>query len=354
MSYLISLISPYHNTDIDVFRSSFQSVKKQTIGFENIEYIIVVHNSKEEYAREVKEIAKGFENVKVFILNNEYHTPGSPRNFGLKQATGDYIAFLDSDDTLYPDALKTASDAMREEEAQLCMFRFDNSQDGTNNVVVVRQYSLFDQTKERIILKKGEYDQAKLVTGMCMTVTTKLYDGNFIRSNNLYFDDRISFAEDGLYNTTVFAIAEKIIILPQLIGYQYYQNESSAMQTFKRKQSDLWELCLSIAKIAETGWSRGVYMDAYITEVAASTGAYILCSDVRYPFLKKAGKLIRPYLNIVKKLEETKIDSKTNLRTFNAVNTVVYKLPWVAAFVKTVFRIFHIDLESIIKRSVSI
>ena len=219
---------------------------------------------------------------------------------------------------------------------------------------MVHQYSLFDQTRERLILNKGEYDQKKLITGMNLTVTAKLYEGRFIRDNNFYFDDKVSFAEDGLYNVTCLAFAEKIVILPQLIGMQYYQNDGSAMQTFKRRESDLWQLTLSLEKMAETGWKYGMYMDAYITEVAASTGAYILCSDVRYPFIKKVSEMIVPILGMVREMDETKIDSKENLKTFKLVNAAVYRHPKIAGLIKWFFRVFHLDLEKIIKESVEI
>lgn len=352
--YKVSVITPFHNTDDEIFKRSFNSVKNQTLGFRYIEYLIVVHNSSTEKLNFVESLAKGYDNVKVLTLNNDYHTPSSPRNYALKQAVGDYIAFLDSDDILYPDALLEASKALSEENAELCMFRFDNSIDDDGNVVIVRQYSLFDQTQKRIVLHNGRYDQRKLVTGMCMTVTTKLYDGKFIRDNELYFDDNVSFSEDGLYNIKIFALAKKIVICPQLIGYQYYQNDGSAMQTFKRKESDLWELCISITKMADIGWKYGIYMDSYLTEVAASTGAYILCSNVGYKFLRKASEMVKPYLSIIEQPDETKIDSRDNLKTFNFVNSLVYKHPLITSIIKVILKIFHIDLEKKIKRNVSI
>lgn len=124
------------------------------------------------------------------------------------------------------------------------------------------------------------------------------------------------------------------------------------MQTFKRNEEDLWQLCLSITKLAETGWKYGLYVDAYATEASAITGAYILCSDVRYPFLKKASKLVAPYLNVCKPLEATKIDSRANIWAYRLMNALVYKHPLLAASAKWIMRAFRIDLEKIIKESV--
>ena len=117
-SYKVSVITPFHEVDLKVFERSFKSVAAQSIGFENIEYIIIVHNSADEYLVGVRQIAAGYPNVKLLVLNNEFRTPASPRNHGLKSATGDYIAFLDADDIFYPDALEEAYRAITDEQAQ--------------------------------------------------------------------------------------------------------------------------------------------------------------------------------------------------------------------------------------------
>jgi len=47
--YKISVITPFHNVDMDMFEKACQSMRAQTIGFENIQWIIVAHNCETEY-----------------------------------------------------------------------------------------------------------------------------------------------------------------------------------------------------------------------------------------------------------------------------------------------------------------
>jgi len=47
--YKVSVVTPFHNVDMAVFQKAADSMKQQTIGFENIEWVIVVHNSESHY-----------------------------------------------------------------------------------------------------------------------------------------------------------------------------------------------------------------------------------------------------------------------------------------------------------------
>ncbi len=61
--YAATIITPFHNTDMSMFSRTYQSVKKQTIGFERIEWIIVLHNCKQEYIDAVRKLVGKHENV---------------------------------------------------------------------------------------------------------------------------------------------------------------------------------------------------------------------------------------------------------------------------------------------------
>ena len=47
--YKVSVVTPFHNVDMAMFNKCIESMRCQTIGFENIEWVIVVHNCKPLY-----------------------------------------------------------------------------------------------------------------------------------------------------------------------------------------------------------------------------------------------------------------------------------------------------------------
>ena len=121
--HLVSVVTPFHNTRLNLFEKCVESLKSQTIGFENIEWVIVLHNSEDEYVAAAREMVAGLPNVKLSELYNEHRTASSPRNECMKHVTGKYVFFLDADDFLFPYALKTLRDAMEEHGAAIGSFR---------------------------------------------------------------------------------------------------------------------------------------------------------------------------------------------------------------------------------------
>ena len=97
--YKVSVVTPFHNVDMGMFQKCAESMRAQTLGFENIEWIIVVHNCKPHYLPLLTEMFKDDKNVIIKELNDDFHSPASPRNHGMKFVTGPYLGFLDGDDS---------------------------------------------------------------------------------------------------------------------------------------------------------------------------------------------------------------------------------------------------------------
>ena len=89
--YKVSVVTPFHNVDMAVFQKAADSMRQQTIGFENIEWVIVVHNCESHYLPQMQEMFKDDKNVIVEELNNDEHTPSSPRNYGRSSESMDRV-----------------------------------------------------------------------------------------------------------------------------------------------------------------------------------------------------------------------------------------------------------------------
>ena len=90
---LVSVIVPCYNGEKDIERC-LNSIVNQT--YKKIEVIVVDDGSKDNSKELIKEYVNNYPNVNYYYKKNGGLS--SARNFGLKKATGDYIAFVDSDD----------------------------------------------------------------------------------------------------------------------------------------------------------------------------------------------------------------------------------------------------------------
>ena len=100
MEQLVSIIMPSYNTG-DLIQKSIESVLAQT--YQNWELIIVDDCSKDN----TDEVVDGIKDSRIKYLKNEKNSGAAvSRNRALREATGKWIAFLDSDDLWAPDKLE--------------------------------------------------------------------------------------------------------------------------------------------------------------------------------------------------------------------------------------------------------
>ena len=92
---LFSIIVPVFNTETYV-RACLESAIAQTEA--NIEILVVDDGSTDTSGAVCNQVAAADARVRVFHKENEGQ--GVARNYALARATGNYVLFLDSDDTL--------------------------------------------------------------------------------------------------------------------------------------------------------------------------------------------------------------------------------------------------------------
>ena len=231
--YLATIITPFHNTDLRLFKSAFESVRSQTIGIDSIEWIIVVHNSEPGYLESVKEMTKDYDTIRVYELNNNCHTASSPRNFAFENAHGKYLFFLDSDDHMTLDCIEKVTEKMEQTGAQICKFRAEKEFEDEKVLDTFDPRVRFDQTKEVIEYLRGDPNIKDLLTVTTLTPWTQALRRDLVEDNHIRYNLETTVGEDFEFNVICICCADKIIALPQLIGYVYYINHASTLQSGK-------------------------------------------------------------------------------------------------------------------------
>ena len=92
---MISVIIPIYNTG-KLLNRMLQSIQKQS--YKDLEIILINDGSTDESEQECKKAEINDERIRYFYQENA--GVSSARNYGMKLAQGEYIAFLDSDDEI--------------------------------------------------------------------------------------------------------------------------------------------------------------------------------------------------------------------------------------------------------------
>jgi len=114
MPDLISIITPVFNR-AELVTKTIESVLVQT--HENWELIIVDDGSTDHTSIVVRQYQKRDHRIKYF--HQEKRGTAAARNNGISKADGKYLAFLDSDDRYYPNALTDLVQAIRDTDTQI-------------------------------------------------------------------------------------------------------------------------------------------------------------------------------------------------------------------------------------------
>ena len=115
----ISVIIPIYNVE-KYLSQCLESLLNQT--YTDWEAICVNDGSSDGCEEIVKQYAERDPRIKIITQDNQGLSMA--RNNGLKKATGDYIYFLDSDDSIHPQCLEIAYLFAKEHNADLVNFEF--------------------------------------------------------------------------------------------------------------------------------------------------------------------------------------------------------------------------------------
>ncbi|MDE5790884.1 MAG: glycosyltransferase [Muribaculaceae bacterium] len=136
MSAYISIVTPCYNAGKTI-AMTIESVIAQT--FSDWEMLIVDDCSTDNSAEIIKEYTKKDARVKYFQTPAPSGSPSMPRNIGIENASGKYIAFLDADDVWFNDKLRKELDFAERNHYQVVYSYYEKMDwDGKRNNRVVK------------------------------------------------------------------------------------------------------------------------------------------------------------------------------------------------------------------------
>ena len=123
---LVSIIIPVYNGE-KYIEETINSVLFQT--YENWELIIINNASTDGSLNIIHKFVKLDNRIKVLNLENNSGGPADPRNIGIKNANGKYLAFLDADDLWEKNKIEKQITHIEKEQLDVayCKIEFINS-----------------------------------------------------------------------------------------------------------------------------------------------------------------------------------------------------------------------------------
>jgi len=174
---LVTIVTPIYNGE-KYIAETIKSVITQT--YQNWEMLIVDDCSTDDSIEIVQRYEAKDERIKLIRLNSNFGGPARPRNIGLENAKGEYVAFLDADDVWLPNKLEEQLGFIEHEDVDF-VHSLANIIDGNSKYV-----GFFNNQR---IFNKLKY---------FMSHKNILYYTNYINTNSVLMKQSINyrFSED--------------------------------------------------------------------------------------------------------------------------------------------------------------
>lgn len=211
---------PFHNAE-EYIDDTMASVLAQTL--KEIEIICVDDGSEDETYSILSEYAK--KDARIIAIYQEKSNAGVARNRGLKEARGEYLLFLDSDDLFEPDLLEKMYDACVRNQADLCVCNADQYDTQKKERIEKPQYLRKECIPENIPFSRETI--GKYILYFTTSVPwNKMVRRGFVEEEGICFQD-IPRANDQFYSIMVLVLAKRItIVWEKEVHYRVKQTDN--------------------------------------------------------------------------------------------------------------------------------
>lgn len=251
--YKISVIIPVYNVE-DYLEECLDSVCGQTLT--DIEILCINDGSTDSSLKILEEYSKNDSRVK--IITKENGGQATARNLGIKEAQGEYIAFVDSDDFIEPDMLEKLYKKANDNNLDLAMCKiatYDNQTGEIKDNVWYYMLGVFRDFEKEFFTHR---DTKEFTCNIAVTPYNKLYKTNLLKDNDILFPEGLIF-EDEKFFFDVYLRAKKVSIVDEFLYYYRVNRKGSTVDI--SKENDYSDLLPISKQIRETFRQTNNYED---------------------------------------------------------------------------------------------
>lgn len=297
MNDKISVIVPFYNTGNNL-NKCIESIINQT--YKNLEILLVNDGSTDESLK----IAESYkdQDSRIIVINQKNSGVSAARNHGMKQSTGKYLMFIDSDDWVDNDYIFNLYNGFENGIGFVTSGVTIHNQN-QKHVIISKCIQILNMNETLYSLFSDSYVRP--------VVWGKLFDNNLIKDSNLIFDQDIALSEDikFIMDFTLNISSSKLI---NISGYHYKEaSMTSAMQDSLRSKKIFKEKWL-------TPWLAYTKME---NSLASSSGIDKYVID---RFIESKVECAKSLLRLLKKHNKKNHSLYTELRKYIRLNLKIY------------------------------
>lgn len=221
----ISVIVPAYNIELYIGKC-IDTLANQTL--DDLEIIIINDGSTDRTEDVIKKKIEKYSDKNIVLFNKENGGQSDARNYGIKNATGDYITFVDGDDYVEPDMFEQMYKKVLEYPYDIVMC--DVSCRYPNKSLEIKS-GMTDDKKSM-----GLQDRKEIILSSYAVVWNKIYKKELITEDKFFVKDL--WYEDVLFIYKLFPYINSVGVVNKKL-YNYVQRQNSITYTYNDKLYDV-------------------------------------------------------------------------------------------------------------------
>lgn len=229
---LVTIVIPAYNAE-RYLSDCLKSVQAQS--YANLEILIIDDGSSDNTEQICRDFAEG--DSRIVLLRQKNSGVSSARNNGIRNASGEYIQFLDADDMLKPNAISCLVDCMARTPADAVSFGYCAFNDA-NEIAALRKSRV--NSADCKLLNRHSALECIHYGQISNNVWALFFNRDFLIRHDLRFNTDIPFGEDILFIYQAASVADHFALLSDQL-YLYRNNVKGATHrhSIEFAQSDL-------------------------------------------------------------------------------------------------------------------
>lgn len=235
----ISIIVPVYNVD-KYLKQCLESIKNQS--YTNFEVIMVNDGSTDDSGKICEEYTK---DPRFILINQKNQGLSEARNTGLKNISGEYILFIDSDDWIEGNCLAECISEIQKNNSEVIFFPYIKEKElSKEKVKLFDKEQIFnkDDIKKNILRRLfgllNEELRFPLKLENLNTAWGKLYKKEIIKEK--FIDTKLIGTEDCIFNIYNLINANKISYTEGTFYHYRKTNTSSLTRNYKKNLFNQW------------------------------------------------------------------------------------------------------------------
>lgn len=220
---LISIIVPVYKAE-KYLDSCVESVIAQT--YLNWELLLVNDGSPDNSGELCDNWSKQDHRIKVYHKKNE--GVSSARNYGLDNASGEYVMFVDSDDEIAKSTLEICYNEVLKNNVDVLQYSLTRVY-----AELGKRYKTLKPANVLEYIKKGHF---------MVCIGGSFIKRSIIEEHHIRFDESLKLAEDLIFIHTCFAYARRC---QRILDKLYYYRNNVLSASNNRKSTDMVKSCIA-------------------------------------------------------------------------------------------------------------